>query len=706
MPRPLKRPEAPVDPYKLEPLPVGRPAAVYYRQSSEGQIGNISTTLQTVDMIEHLLRQGWVRESVHMIDMDAGVSGQKKIQERKGMSMLYDLIERGQIGLVAAQDVDRFFRDVTMIETNMFIDACKRNNVKVMTPMMIYDFAHPIMGPSHIKMFREESQRAADYLEYQIRGRLVKARQRRDASGLWTGRKVLPGFMVDTRSHLPNDALNPDFRKYKRFDLYADVLLAYYERFRANDGNFKKTWQQIDQHGPAFPDIPADTVPKGFKATEHLKRRSPFTGGLTPSETGLMYMLTNVAYIGHWIHKGAIVQFNNHEAIVPLDLFMYAYNRLSPTDFYGQPNPDYIPYRPWIRHPKEERNQPPPTYAYLAYSDDLPEQPHKRLACIWNTGAKKYQYQLANPPYHSNVWNIRAEIVDSLVDAMLLERLEATTIDEALWQAALASHEHLDQGDIRRVQAAIRQAEQTKDNLIASLGLLSNGEMVARAQARYEATEGELVSLHEELARLQSAEQGSRSLVDARPVLETIIRRWAEVPREEKRSLFEQFATHLTITKHARHHKRLVIHWRDGSTSERVSGHKSRGYFWDEADLEKLRQMIDQHVDQVEILKAFPSMTWRSLLERYAYRWGDHHYPTHYQGKRPYPRSVSWTQTAEYKAEAAFLGKPLPQLAASYASIDPLRPIFCGEYGRSSLLQSENPAAMDGASGGRPHPPQ
>ena len=29
MPRPLKRPEAPVDPYKLEPLPVGRPAAVY-----------------------------------------------------------------------------------------------------------------------------------------------------------------------------------------------------------------------------------------------------------------------------------------------------------------------------------------------------------------------------------------------------------------------------------------------------------------------------------------------------------------------------------------------------------------------------------------------------------------------------------------------------------------------------------------------------
>jgi hypothetical protein len=61
-------------------------------------------------------------------------------------------------------------------------------------------------------------------------------------------------------------------------------------------------------------------------------------------------MLVNVAYIGHWIHKGAIVQFNNHEGIIPLDVFMYAYNRLSPVDFYGEPNPQYVPYRPWVRH--------------------------------------------------------------------------------------------------------------------------------------------------------------------------------------------------------------------------------------------------------------------------------------------------------------------------------------------------------------------
>jgi hypothetical protein len=55
-----------VDPYKAAPLPVDRPAAVYYRQSTEAQIGNISTTLQTVDLIEHLLKLGWIRENIYL----------------------------------------------------------------------------------------------------------------------------------------------------------------------------------------------------------------------------------------------------------------------------------------------------------------------------------------------------------------------------------------------------------------------------------------------------------------------------------------------------------------------------------------------------------------------------------------------------------------------------------------------------------------
>ncbi|MBZ0278325.1 MAG: recombinase family protein, partial [Anaerolineae bacterium] len=649
----LKRPDtASIDPYKSQPLPLGKPVSVYYRQSSEGQIGNISTTLQTVDMVEHLIAQGWQREQIHMIDMDAGISGQKKISERPGMSFLYRQIENGEIGLVAAQDVDRFFRDLTQIETNIFIDACRRNNVQVLTPSFVYDFAHPTQGRYHMQMFRDQAQRAADFIEYHVRGRLVKSRHWRTERGMWAGRKIAPGFMVDMRETLPDGSRNPDWRKYRRFDLYADVVLRYFELFRENEGNLSRTWRQIEAEGPYFPDLTPGMVPQGFKTTDHLERRSRLTGMLTPSSYGLTSLLVNVAYIGHWIHQGVIVQWHNHEAIIPNDLFLYAFNRLSSVDFYGEPNPQYVPYRPWIRHDKADRSAPPPTYANLLYTDDLAHDPHHRLATVWNAWAQKYQYQLYDSSRtQSNVWNIRAFIVDEIVDEMLLERLKATTIDETVWQTALASLDYGDHAEVRRVEAAIKQAESAKDNLIVSLTTLSHPEMVERAEARYRSLELELEALQTERARLKSGERKPVNLADARPVLETVVTRWDEVPRQERRSLFEAFATHIHLTKVSRHAKLVTVYWRDGSTVTRKAMHKSLGYFWDEDDLEKLTSLIANNVDQVWILKEFPRYTWRALTERMRYHHGKGWWKT-YTGKRQYPNRMKWADTEEAQAEA------------------------------------------------------
>ena len=79
-------------------LPTTKQIAIYYRQSTDAQIGNVSTTIQTVDMVNYLKRLGWSDEAIVMIDMDGGVSGTKKIDERPGMSMLYGLINDGKIG--------------------------------------------------------------------------------------------------------------------------------------------------------------------------------------------------------------------------------------------------------------------------------------------------------------------------------------------------------------------------------------------------------------------------------------------------------------------------------------------------------------------------------------------------------------------------------------------------------------------------------
>src|SRR5260221_2171964 len=191
-----------------------RPVAVYYRQSTIAQVGNVSTTIQTVDMVEELVRRGWQREQIYLIDDDEGVSGTKRIDEREGMSHLFELIAEKKIGAVACQDEDRLFRDMTQIQVNIFIDTCRKSNVKVITPYIIYDFAHPLHGEFHARQFRFKCDMAAEYLKIYIMGRLVPARQRIMKEGKWSGSKMPVGFMVDMRKRLPDGNENPEYRKY------------------------------------------------------------------------------------------------------------------------------------------------------------------------------------------------------------------------------------------------------------------------------------------------------------------------------------------------------------------------------------------------------------------------------------------------------------------------------------------------------------
>src|SRR5258707_7701451 len=71
------------DPNKL---PTHLPIAVYYRQSTEGQVGNVSTAMQTIDLPDYIGSLGWSQENIILIDDDAGISGTTAIDERPGSS--------------------------------------------------------------------------------------------------------------------------------------------------------------------------------------------------------------------------------------------------------------------------------------------------------------------------------------------------------------------------------------------------------------------------------------------------------------------------------------------------------------------------------------------------------------------------------------------------------------------------------------------
>jgi DNA invertase Pin-like site-specific DNA recombinase len=661
-----KRPEQTlVDPYRFEPLPVDRPCAIYYRQSTDAQIGNINTTLQTVDMFEHLVRQGWARDSIEMIDMDAGVSGTTKLADRKGMARLLALIESGQISLVAAQELDRFFRDVTQIQTNLFIDACKRNHVRVMTPRMVYDFNHPMMGAYHMKIFREEAQHAADFLEYHIKGRLHKSRAYLHEQGLWAGRAIITGYMVDMRPKLSDGSPNPNHRRYVPFAPCADAIRVYFELFKRFNRNMQKTWEYVEQHGPFLPEPEEVTrlTPEGFRTDTRMDYRSMFTGRIVPSLSGIDKLLTNVVYMGHWVHQGAITRFYNHEPIVDEDLFMFAFNALSPLDFYGDPNPAYQPYRTYNRHDAKDRTEAPPVYGGVVFSD-APDYLHRRLHTQWNSHNKVYQYALRNKR-GVVVFSVKASRMDLSMDTLLLERLKATTIDETAWQAALASTREDGHSELRRIENEIRGAERAKTAILENLKTLQHPEMVRNLEASYAANEREIERLRAVQIELRQGKRQREVLEDARPVLNKIIARWQDVPAANRRELFEALAVYAKVKLLDEVRRELTIFWRDGSTSSLIFRWGDFRQHWTQAELQRLREMVDAGRPQWEILKAFPHWNWHTITCRYLNHFSpDRRFIPYYKGEKKYPYRIKWHETEEYRTEQEALN-----LAASSISL-------------------------------------
>ncbi len=114
------------------------------------------------------------------------------------------------------------------------------------------------------------------------------------------------------------------------------MVIAWYGLFKQYEGNLKRTWEHIEEHGPF--------VPEGFYFRTNICKRSRITGGRMLSMSSLGELLHNAVYAGHWTANGVVVQRHNHEAIVPSDLFTYAFNRLTATKPNGDANPYYEPY--------------------------------------------------------------------------------------------------------------------------------------------------------------------------------------------------------------------------------------------------------------------------------------------------------------------------------------------------------------------------
>jgi DNA invertase Pin-like site-specific DNA recombinase len=597
-------------------LPTHLPIAIYYRQSTEAQIGNISTTLQTVDMVKYLQQQGWESDKIIMIDRDAGISGTTKIDERPGMSNLFSLITQDKIGAVACQDEDRLFRDVTQIQVNIFIEACKVHGVLVITPTMIYNFAHEGMGTFHARQFRFKSEMAAEYINSFVRGRLHTAKRSLLLNGKWAGASIPTGFMIDMRKKLPNGSSNENWRRYEVFEPYACVIREYFKIFLSYAGNATRALRHIQKNGPYFPDPATCLPPEGYKAVYKIQENS---GHWCPkAKQSFVSMLTNAAYVGHWAVNDVIVRWNNHPAIIDEATFYKVFNYLSEVTLDGSVNQDYRSVRQNTRPSLDDnRQEARPLFVGLMFA---PWEGGLRQVSTWyKVRDKHYCYTLVDTDgFGTRLWCKKAHLVDAAVSALLIERLRLT-FNYQKWEATVEASNKVFEEQRKLKEAQLKQLATVMENLVTSLASLSVPQMIAAVEQKYREAQAEYARLQKELSSVKAGVANYEKVMAWKKSFSQSADNWTKLTQEEKRVVVHVFVEQIIATKTGDDFQ-LVIKWTDDSSNQlqlyRVA---STGTAWRPQEADLLVALVESGASRLEIAKAFPDRTWRVLYKKYCH---------------------------------------------------------------------------------------
>jgi len=594
-------------------LPVHAPVAVYYRQSTVLQVGNVSTDVQLTDLPFYLRRLGWSDDLIIVLDEDAGVSGAKKIDQRVGMSRLFDLIQSQKIRAVACIDEDRLFRDISQIQVNIFIQACYEANVRIITANTIYNFNHPIHGLSHIRQFRFRSEMAAEFLTQVVHGRLWAAKHRMAMEGRWTGGNYPVGFIIDRRKFI-NGQKNPHWNKFVPFEPYSNVVLRYFEMFLENKGVLKRTAIQIAHFGPYYP---ATATVERFVPQGHLfKLPSSFKlledGTSYPTWFGLRCLLVNAAYAGHWTYHGQLIHWNNHPPIVPEQLFLKAFNYLSDKTLGGEPNDQYVPSRIVQRASPEtfaRRGVERPLFEDMVFCE------HKGEMCPvtvhWSPQAREYTYVFA-PTYDIRLWHKHAHYLDQLIEKFLQKKL-ALTFQSENFQQALIELNHTYRLSRRSLQHEIAHLKIEIHSIISNLSHITSPELVQEIQALYVIKNHEQRRLEQQLKKTSSQYLVKQQMLELREQYQSYSDTQVASTLGQRQLTVQKFVERIIVQKTGGE-QQILIYWRDKSVDELTSPNEtSRFVNWTKSQIEQLLWLAMNGAPQVVIAAAFPSRAWRHI---------------------------------------------------------------------------------------------
>ena len=598
------------NPFEQPSIPQDAKVGIYGRQSTINQVkNNIGAGEMQIEDLVILAKRLGVHEDDIILYIEnkredgtvKHASGRLRIDQREGLSALVERIETDEIKAVIVFLEDRLFRDETQIEVNKFILICQEHNCLVITPHMTYDFKNHY----HVKQFRWKCEQAADFLRDYVRDRLQLKREQFALKGLYDGRAVPVGFIVDRRetiSGLPN----PTYKKYIVYEPHAEVIRRIFRRYLELGGGLKKLYRELKKETFLFPSFESWVDPRDV--SKLILQKVP--GGYHISVTALTYTLANVAYIGWWTYKGEIIK-DNHEAIVSEDVFWYAFNRLSNVTPYGE---------------ERERDRPHPRY-YHNHQDEAPvllkdilqtSNTEKSVYVGYRFNEWYYIISWRNPSVHSgaDLYGILSQHVDEAFHAALLTHME-TTEDFAAFKTLVSTIQK--EQEKKKQKTALELAKIDRRMQATLTSLTTDTDIPTVTRSALNAIYAELAAQKEALLhppQTQTQEQQVTSLLSYHELLEKLSQADALESVFEDMQLLSQATTkRITLDGLSPHFLLLTIEWRTplwGTEKAILWRLNQRGQAWSD---EEVAIIQDQYptMPQEELLTLLPKRSWGSI---------------------------------------------------------------------------------------------
>ncbi|HLX57515.1 MAG TPA: hypothetical protein VKR83_10850 [Ktedonobacteraceae bacterium] len=587
-----------------------RATAVLVRQSKDGadtaQAESRETQLGLQDYGR--LLYGDDEPDVRLYDEGSGVSGQKRIDQRKVLDRLYQDINKGIIGTIVLAREDRLFRNKHMDQVGVFTKLAEEKRIKLIVPPIssvarydetrVYDFT----DYQDLRAFQDKMREAYAYIEGPIK-HANQCKQNKADKGGYDGRGLPPGLVVKGKKQSQAIVIYEPWAKEIR-------KLAF--RARALDWDMGKLNKEVARMVFLFPEIPEEDKERYMFRTN--LRHIPGVGYKPRGPQVIKRWLTNEMYIGWWMPDAdkpdTIV--DHHAAILDYALFAEGYARIKGYTLDGEP----LEMNRGLTRIRNTRDTPPDALFHgrlLA----TPPSPDRTAFTTVDDGCYVARSQRASGILTDKLFRISVVHFDMVVIERLLalERADKnlrdrvkTALEQVYDQQSedfVSIHEQLKGLEIQLADnAEKRLATSSKDPLYARLQKQADELLQTKEQLEAKKDRLGIIDSPEEIAKLHSL-LGNFEAV------------WPTFDVEQRQRAFSLLINRIEVEVVSPHWLRLSIDWLDA-----VCPRIDIAYLWKVTptrgdvlsdEEEAILRECWPNASRLEVLRRLPTRTWRAL---------------------------------------------------------------------------------------------